>query len=105
MQTEKIQINAETASHYLADTPYGKEFWCCNGVIVKNLAEFERALKKMSGKTFSCHVNKDKNDFSNWINDIIGDAVLAEELRKCKTKGTALSKTKFRVNNLKKIKK
>ena len=48
-------------------------------------------------------INKEKNDFSNWIYDVIGDSELADSLRKCKDKKTAVKRVKSRVNYLRSL--
>ena len=68
----------------------GCSFWTCNGLILGNLKELRDALKKMDEKTFAYHVNKEKNDFARWIEDILQDADLSKKLRKLKTKKTSL---------------
>jgi len=34
----------------------------------------------MSQETFSYHSNQERNDFSNWVNAVIGDAKLSRDL-------------------------
>jgi hypothetical protein len=65
---------------YLADVPQEYVFWCCDGRILKNLRELCDALSAMSDDTFSYHVNAAKNDFYNWVKDIIKDDTLAKDL-------------------------
>ena len=57
----------------------------------------------MSNETYSYHANKEKNDFSKWINDVIGDKKLANELLSSKNKESALNKIRSRLNSLKKM--
>jgi hypothetical protein len=40
------------------------------------------ALAEMSEDTFRYHASREKNDFSSWIRDVIGDETLAGELAK-----------------------
>jgi hypothetical protein len=63
-----------------------KAFWVNNGPVLKNVGELPTALRRMSDKTFHHHVNKDKNDFAKWIQDVFGDARLADALRKSRGK-------------------
>jgi hypothetical protein len=67
---------------YLADVPQEYVFWCCDGQILKNLRELRDALAAMSEDTFAYHANAAKNDFRNWVGDIIKDEVLASNLLK-----------------------
>ncbi|MBI4295835.1 MAG: hypothetical protein HY667_01815 [Chloroflexi bacterium] len=66
----------------LADVPPDKRFYCNDGRIFNNLEDLASALKVMSDDTFRYHANESKNDFSNWISDVIGDGKLARDLRK-----------------------
>ena len=55
-----------------------------NGTVIKNLYELLEGLKSMDENTFNYHVNDQKNDFCNWIMDIILDSKLAELLIRVK---------------------
>lgn len=55
----------------------------------KNLQELETALREMEDETFSHHVSEARNDFSNWVKDVIGDDKLAGDLNRSKTKTQA----------------
>lgn len=61
-------------------------FYVCNGSIIKNKEELLECLKKIEVQEFLHHVNKEKNDFSNWINDILDDKKLAQKIKKLKTR-------------------
>lgn len=76
-------------------------FWCCNGMIFKNLYELESGLKNMSDEVYAYHAGVEKNDFSNWINDIIGDVRLALELRRCRSRDEAYRKVSNKIKSLK----
>jgi len=65
----------------LDDIDGDKRFFVRDGTVIKNIKELETALKKMSYDTFGYHANENKNDFSNWIKDVIGDEELAELVR------------------------
>ena len=97
------KIDATTAKKYLCSVRPEKSFWVNNGPIVNNLKSLPKTVEEMSEDQFNYHVNKEKNDFSNWIHEIIGDIVLAKELKMAKTKKTFLAKLKHRVEALKKI--
>lgn len=61
-------------------------FWVHQGPVLKNLKELNNALRSMSDDTFKHHVSKDKNDFANWIQDILHQKELAAKVRRLKTK-------------------
>jgi hypothetical protein len=81
-----IKISKEEASRRLGDVPDGKHFWCQDGKVVKNLKELEKALNNMSDETFHYHSGEGRNDFSNWIRDVVGDNKLANDLSKAKSR-------------------
>jgi hypothetical protein len=55
-------------------------FFLHNGKVLKNLHELTEELKHMDEETFAFHVNQEKNDFYNWIKDVIRDANLASKI-------------------------
>ena len=75
-----------SAEGFLADVPQEYVFWCCDGQILKNLKQLRDAFSVMSEDTFAYHVNEAKNDFSNWVKDIIKDEVLASDMLKATSK-------------------
>ncbi|TAL57528.1 MAG: hypothetical protein EPN86_01885 [Nanoarchaeota archaeon] len=56
--------------------------WLSNGMVVKSLDDLSEAVSAMSEATFHYHVNVERNDFANWIQDVIGDKDLAMKLSK-----------------------
>ena len=64
-------------------------FWVCDGKVLKNIQELQSALKQMSNETYSYHANNEKNDFANWVNDILGNADLAQKLRSARSEQEA----------------
>lgn len=73
-----------------------KRFFVCDGTVIKNLEELEDYLKKMSYEDYNYHVSDEKNDFSNWIKDVIFDEELAELIRdKSKTVASIIIRKKI----------
>jgi len=64
-------------------------FWATDGKIIANLIELRDALAEMEKEAFKHHVNSERNDFASWINDVLQDSELAEELRSAKQPSTA----------------
>ncbi len=62
------------------DVPEEKTFWLDGGGAIKNLCQLAEALDTMKEKTFKFHVNKNKNDFSEWIRQVIEEEKLADEV-------------------------
>ncbi len=61
-------------------------FNLANGQVLKDLTELKNALKTMDENTFSHHVNENRNDFANWVKDVIKDENLAEQISHARTK-------------------
>ena len=76
----------------LVDAPPEKCFWVHNGPIVKNLKELVAALKKMKKDTFRHHVNREKNDLSRWVEEVLGNKKLALALKKTRSKKGVMEK-------------
>ncbi len=98
-----MPINSKKdALRALSDVNPEHSFWVSDGSILKNINDLLSALKKMKKNVFRAHVNKEKNDFANWINDIIKDERLAKEISKIKEKRKILRKITQRVRWLRK---
>ena len=65
----------------LGEIQKGKYFCVANGTVIRSVWELEPALQGMGEETFRYHVNNGKNDFSNWIADVLDDAELAGTVR------------------------
>ena len=92
----------DEAARYLCNVAPEQCFWVNNGPILRNVEVLANALEDISEDIYSHHANKDKNDFSKWVNEIIGDQKLANDLLSSKNKGSAVKKVKARLNSLKK---
>lgn len=55
-------------------------FNLADGRQLKNLIELSAVLEDIDENTFRHHVNEEKNDFANWIRDVINENMLAESL-------------------------
>ena len=77
-----VRLSKAMAETRLDNVAVEKQFFCQNGQVFKNLRDLESALRDMSTGTYQHHVNESKNDFSNWVNHVIGDDKLSRDLRK-----------------------
>ena len=77
-----VGVTKSVAVQRLGDVAGDKQFWCQNGQVFKNLSDMERAFGRMGNDTFRYHASETKNDFSNWVRDVIGDEKLARDLKK-----------------------
>ncbi len=98
------KIKKTIAEERLADVLQEKRFWCSDGRVLKNLPQLETALKEMSEETFRYHSSEAKNDFSNWVRDVIGDEKLSMDLQKSTTRLQAAKSVAERIVWLKKQK-
>lgn len=85
LETEPIVFES-LKSRYKKEVPPQKYFWLENGVVVKSLYELSDALKTMEPELFSKHVNKGKNDISDWIKNKLKITELGEKLSNVNTK-------------------
>ena len=68
-----------------------KYFYFCNDKSARNITQFITVVKKLNDEEFNNHVNSEKNDFYNWVNDVIGDKELAGKLRGLTDKNKVIS--------------
>ena len=64
----------------LIDVKKDRVFRVHNGPVIHNLHELADSLEHMSELTYNHHVNSEKNDFSAWVHDILGDDILASNI-------------------------
>ncbi len=62
----------------------GECFWTRDGRILQNLEDLHMAFGSMDEEVFLHHVNKEKNDFADWVEHILDDLDCSIELRKSK---------------------
>lgn len=92
-----VRITRTVAEKWLGNVPEGQRFWCQDGRVLENLPELEAALADMSELTFRSHSNETKNDFSNWVRDVIGDEKLSRDLLKSSTQAQAAKSVASRI--------
>ena len=83
------KILSEDAERRLANVPEEHKFWCHDGCVMKNLQELRDALANMNDEVFAYHANADRNDFSNWVREIIKDETLARQLARSRDRASA----------------
>jgi hypothetical protein len=92
-----VKLEESVARQRLADVPPEKQFWCCDGRVMRNLSELAAALKEINDETFAQHSNESKSDFSNWVREVIGDEKLAKDLKKSKSRSGAVKVVDSRI--------
>lgn len=96
------EIQKGTALKILGDVNSAHCFYLCNGAILRNLDELFNALQNIDDEVYKYHANNEKNDFCNWIKDVVSDAELASNL-KMKDKAEAINILKARIEYLRRI--
>jgi hypothetical protein len=86
--------------NFLVDVEPQYYFYVCNGTVLKNLTDLQILLQHIDNGTFSYHVNSGKNDFFNWIRDIVKDNILAKKIADARTKEAALKYLNERISSL-----
>ncbi len=97
-----VETLKQEAQRLLADVPGEYVFWVNDGCILHNLKELGDELKHLSDDTYLYHTNGEKNDFANWVRDVIGDKILAERLVRASTRTQATRAVSSRINILSK---
>ncbi|OGL73942.1 hypothetical protein A3C96_02715 [Candidatus Uhrbacteria bacterium RIFCSPHIGHO2_02_FULL_60_10] len=93
--------SAEAAKYLLRDiTPKWKGFWLHMHLTAFSLSEFAAALPEISDEVFTYHVSGQKNDFSRWLREVVGDSELAQVLDGVKNKEDAARIVRLRVEDL-----
>lgn len=94
------RIAKQDAQRMLGNVPQEYVFWCHTGGVLTNLSELRDALSTMSDDAYAYHANSDKNDFSNWVRDIIKDDKLASDLSKATSRPQAAKSVADRLTTL-----
>ena len=76
-------------------------FWLCSNVTVQSLEEMAYELMRVEETVFRYHIQRNRNDFEEWIRDCIGDRELARDIARVKTRETLAKKIEIRVEELK----
>ncbi len=87
----------QDAARVLADTSGDRCFFCHDGCIVKNLYQLAECLGHMGEDSYCHHVTGVKNDFTNWVHDVLGDDKLANDLSRCTSRAEAARTVRDRV--------
>jgi len=61
-------------------------FRLSDGKVIRNLVDLHKSFELMQDKVFKQHVRGKRNDFSVWVNDILNEKKLAEDLSSTKDK-------------------
>jgi len=87
----------QDAARVLSDTSGDKCFFCHDGCVVKNLHQLSECLDHIREDSYRHHVTQQKNDFSNWVRDVLGDDKLANDLARCTNHAEAVKAVRDRI--------
>jgi hypothetical protein len=96
-------VSKDEAKRILSDAWGDGFFWLKDGNVLKNLHELKNCLEHIPNEVFQHHVNKEKNDFFNWVEGVFKDKKLSSALKKAKTKATMHKALVTRIQKLEKI--
>ncbi|KYK26624.1 hypothetical protein AYK26_07305 [Euryarchaeota archaeon SM23-78] len=92
------------AHRILSDVPESRlAFWFANGTIARNIYELVSAMESCDKNVFEYHVNLEKNDFYNWILNVLGDKTLARRVKKEIDQKKFARKIRRRIKELEKM--
>jgi len=84
-------IQSPYAAKFSQDVPMEHVFVLNDGRRLKNLNELVVMLQDMNDSVFSHHVNDSKNDFANWVRDVINEKDMANSISSKRTKKELLA--------------
>jgi len=90
----------QEAKRLLSNVPEEYIFWCHDGRVLRNLKELGDAMNTMADETYAFHANAERNDFANWVRDIIKDKRLRQDLQKAPGREQAAQIIASRISTL-----
>ena len=75
-------------------------FWASNGAVLRNLHDLAEVLGAMTEEHYKTHANYEKNDFSNWLREVVRDEILAKEIVHARNRESAAKKVRERITLL-----
>jgi hypothetical protein len=87
----------QEAKRLLAEVPNEYVFRCHDGLILQGMKELGNDLNSMADETYVFHANTEKNDFTNWVRDVIKDDMLAKDLQKATNRIQAAKRVASRI--------
>ena len=87
----------QQAKRLLADVPEEYVFRFGDSHVLRNMKELANELRSITDEVYGYYANSEKNDFVNWVRDIIKDDVLVKDLQKASTRMQAANAVARRV--------
>jgi len=105
MHTYELQRThpSECAAVLLSEVKHPDHyFYLNNNLPIKSLCELSEHLKEMDKESFKQHVNEEKNDFSEWVSNTIGDKTLGRKMMELSEQDEMSKAVEVRVDYIKK---
>jgi hypothetical protein len=97
-------VSPEKARRYLSPVePKWRAFWFHMHYMVDDLEGFARGLSEISEEVFDYHFRAHDNDFARWVQEVIGDATLAEALRAAEDREQVIALSRQRLTEIKAV--
>lgn len=78
---KEIEIEVTEKPRYVYDNvPEFKDFVTLDGAKLKNMSDLAGNLEDMDDHVYKHHANEEKNDFSQWVGDVMEDEELSQAL-------------------------
>jgi len=90
-------MTKQQAQKFLENVPEEYVFYFVDGRTAWNLEDLLNAIANITDDTFAHHCTPDKNDFANWVADVIGDQKLAGDLIKAKIRAKSMAAVSSRI--------
>ena len=88
----------QDAEKVLSDVEGDKRFFGNDGCILSNLQQLAECLAHINDYSYGYHVSSEKNDFSNWVRDVLGDDKLARNISRAQNHVEAAEIAQARLN-------
>jgi hypothetical protein len=99
-ESKSQEISKEQAQKFLSKIPEENTFRCYDGSLIRDMKDLAEGLVKMPEEVFAYHLHPGRNDFSNWVRDVIKDEKLADDLALATSRAQAASCVANRVTYL-----
>lgn len=100
---KRKRTTIQEARQFLSGVDQSVAFYVSGGAKINSMEELASALVSMDDHTYKFHVDPDKNDFANWIRDVLKDQNLSKEIVRARNRTSAAKKVSSRIDLLKEM--
>lgn len=86
MINTKISSSKNTPIKDLTRAQGDQRFWIYNGPVLESIVDLRDALVAITDEQFNHHINLEKNDFANWVENVLQEPALAQKMRSYRTR-------------------